>query len=115
MEDEVPSALCGDNIRIRLRGVEDDEVLVGFVLTDPQSPVRVVSQFEAQLVILDHKNIICAGYGAVMHVHTLAEEVSLSALLHYYDKKTGRKSKRPPQFAKKGVTRTAYWLLMQIA
>jgi peptide chain release factor subunit 3 len=24
------------------------------------------------------------------------------ALLHYYDKKTGRKSKRPPQFAKKG-------------
>lgn len=24
------------------------------------------------------------------------------ALLHYYDKKTGRKSRRPPQFAKKG-------------
>lgn len=24
------------------------------------------------------------------------------ALLHYYDKKTGKKSRRPPQFAKKG-------------
>lgn len=26
----------------------------------------------------------------------------LQELLHYYDKKTGRKSKKPPQFAKKG-------------
>lgn len=24
------------------------------------------------------------------------------ALLHYYDKKTGKKSRKPPQFAKKG-------------
>ncbi|GAA5953701.1 hypothetical protein JCM21900_001706 [Sporobolomyces salmonicolor] len=102
MEDEIPLALCGDNIRIRLRGVEDEDVNVGFVLTSPTAPVHTVTQFEAQLVILDHKNIICAGYGAVMHVHTLAEEVSLSALLHYYDKKTGKKSRRPPQFAKKG-------------
>lgn len=38
-----------------------------------------------------------------MHVHTLAEECTLSALLHYYDKKTGKKSRRPPQFAKKGM------------
>lgn len=62
-----------------------------------------MTRFEAQLAILDSKNIICAGYGAVMHVHTLAEEVTLSALLHYYDKKTGKKSRRPPQFAKKGM------------
>lgn len=77
MEDEVPVALCGDNVRVRLRGVEDEDILIGFVLTSPQAPVHVVTQFEAQLVILDHKNIICAGYGAVMHVHTLSEEVNL--------------------------------------
>ena len=61
-----------------------------------------MGQFEAQLAILEHKNIICAGYSAVMHAHTLAEEVSLVALLHYFDKATGRKSKKPPQFAKRG-------------
>jgi peptide chain release factor subunit 3 len=77
MEDEVPIALCGDNVRVRLRGIEDEDILTGFVLTSVAAPVHVVTQFEAQLVILDHKNIICAGYGAVMHVHTLAEEVSL--------------------------------------
>lgn len=72
-------ALCGDNIRVKLRGVEDDgEIAVGFVLTSVAAPVKTVTHFEAQLVILDHKNIICAGYSAVMHVHTLAEEVSLN-------------------------------------
>ncbi|EGG04185.1 uncharacterized protein MELLADRAFT_44303 [Melampsora larici-populina 98AG31] len=103
MEDEVPRALCGDNVRIRLKGIEDEDVLPGFVLTDHHKPIHTVSRFEAQLAILDSKNIICAGYGAVMHVHTLAEECTLSGLLHYYDKKSGKKSRRPPQFAKKGM------------
>ncbi|GAA5962867.1 hypothetical protein JCM3765_005898 [Sporobolomyces pararoseus] len=102
VEEEIPVALCGDNVRLRLRGVEDTDINVGFVLTSPKAPVHVITQFEAQLVILDHKNIITAGYGAVLHVHTAAEEVSLAALLHYFDKKTGKKSRRPPQFAKKG-------------
>lgn len=102
MEDEVPKALCGDNVRLRVRGIEDEEVSPGFVLTSLQKPIHAVRHFEAQLAILEHKSIICAGYSAVMHVHTLAEEVTLSALLHYFDKATGRKSKKPPQFAKKG-------------
>ncbi|KZW03815.1 hypothetical protein EXIGLDRAFT_758135 [Exidia glandulosa HHB12029] len=102
LEEEVSHAICGDNVRIRLRGVDDEDISPGFVLTSPNRPVHAVRQFEAQLAILEHKNIICAGYQAVMHVHTLAEEVSLSALLHYFDKKTGRKSKKPPQFAKRG-------------
>lgn len=78
MEDELQAAQCGDNVRIRLRGVEDEDISPGFVLTSPEKPVRAVRQFEAQLAILDHKNIICAGYSAVMHVHTLAEEVTLA-------------------------------------
>lgn len=102
MEDEIPTAFCGDNVRIRLRGVEDEDISPGFVLTSPKKPIHAVRQFEAQLAILEHKNIICAGYSAVMHIHTLAEEVTLPALLHYFDKATGRKSKKPPQFAKKG-------------
>lgn len=77
MEEELDVALSGDNVRIRLRGVEDDDVSPGFVLTSPTNPIHAVRQFEAQLAILEHKNIICAGYSAVMHIHTLAEEVTL--------------------------------------
>jgi peptide chain release factor subunit 3 len=78
MENEVQSALCGDNVRIRLRGVEDEDISPGFVLTNPQKPIHAVRQFQAQLAILEHKSIICAGYSAVMHIHTLTEEVTLS-------------------------------------
>lgn len=81
MEDEVAQALCGDNVRIRLRGVDDEDISPGFVLTSPSKPVHAVRHFEAQLAILEHKSIICAGYSAVMHVHTLAEEVTLSVRL----------------------------------
>jgi peptide chain release factor subunit 3 len=83
MEDEVQSALAGDNVRIRLRGVEDEDISPGFVLTSPQKPIHAVRQFQAQLAILEHKSIICAGYSAVMHIHTLAEEVTLSVRLKF--------------------------------
>lgn len=81
LEEELQAAQCGDNVRIRLRGVDDEDVTPGFVLTSPENPVKAVRQFEAQLAILDHKNIICAGYGAVLHVHTLSEEVTLAVCL----------------------------------
>ena len=33
--------------------------------------------FVAQIVILEHKSIICAGYNAVLHIHTVVEEVQI--------------------------------------
>jgi peptide chain release factor subunit 3 len=102
VEDEISGALCGDNVRVRLKGIDDEEISTGFVLTSPQNSVHAVRQFEVELAILESKNIITAGYSAVMHCHTLAEEVSLAALKHYFDKATGRKSRKPPQFAKRG-------------
>ncbi|RXK37466.1 translation elongation factor Tu [Tremella mesenterica] len=101
--EELEMAFCGDNIRLRLRGISDEDVSPGFVLTSTQKPVNAVTAFKADLSIIETKNIICSGYSCVLHVHTLAEEVTLSALLHYYDKKTKRKSKKPPQFAKVGM------------
>ncbi|KAF9923136.1 translation termination factor GTPase eRF3, partial [Modicella reniformis] len=102
MEEEIPAAAVGDNIRLRLRGIEEEDIMIGFILCSLKHPVHSVSKFEAQLGILDHKNIICAGYTAVLHIHNAIEEITLSAMLHLLEKKTGRKSKRPPQFLKKG-------------
>ncbi|KAF9954540.1 translation termination factor GTPase eRF3 [Modicella reniformis] len=102
MEEEIPMAVVGDNIRLRLRGIEEEDIMTGFVLCSAYHPVHAVSKFEAALAILDHKNIICAGYNAVLHVHNAIEEITLTAMLHLIDKKTGRKSKKPPQFLKKG-------------
>ena len=54
------------------------DILPGFVLCEPSLPCHVGSKFEAQIVILEHKSIICAGYGAVLHIHNVVEEVQIT-------------------------------------
>ncbi|KAI9348311.1 P-loop containing nucleoside triphosphate hydrolase protein [Zopfochytrium polystomum] len=101
-ENEVESAQCGDNVRIRLKNAEEEDVLPGFVMCTRKRPVHSVSAFEARLVLVETKNIIAAGYTAVCHAHTAVEEVTLGALLHKIDKKTGKRSAKPPNFVKEG-------------
>ncbi|KAK4164532.1 hypothetical protein QBC43DRAFT_47947 [Cladorrhinum sp. PSN259] len=101
-EDEVPIAQCGDQVRLRLRGIEEEEIMPGFVLCSPKRLVHNVSQFEAQIRILDLKSILTAGFNCVLHVHAAIEEVTFAALLHKLQKGTNRKSKVPPSHAKKG-------------
>jgi peptide chain release factor subunit 3 len=40
----------------------------------------------------------------VLHVHAAIEEVTFAALLHKLEKKTNRKSKKPPGFARQGMS-----------
>ena len=124
-EDEIPQATCGEQVRVRLRGIEEEDILPGFVLCSPKRPVHCVSQFEAQIVLLELRSILSAGFNCVLHVRksrtphhkppfhhntkadklptdSAIEEVSFDALLHKLEKGTGRKSKKPPPFAAKG-------------
>ena len=101
-EEEVPAAQCGDQVRLRLRGIEEEDILPGFVLCSPKRLVHCVSAFEAQIRVLELKSILTAGFNCVMHVHAAIEEVTFSALLHKLQKGTGRKSKVPPSHAKRG-------------
>ncbi|KAF7619784.1 putative translation release factor eRF3 [Aspergillus flavus] len=103
-EDEIPTGTCGDQVRMRLRGVEEEDLLPGFVLCSPKRLVNCVSSFEAKIRILDLKSILTAGYNCVMHVHSAVEEVTFTSLLHKCEPGTGRRSKRPPPFASKGQT-----------
>lgn len=61
-----------------VQGIEEDDVSPGFVLCDSQNPITTGRKFDAQVVILEHKSIICAGYSAVMHIHCAAEEVNVN-------------------------------------
>eukprot|EP00800_Vazella_pourtalesii_P013777 TRINITY_DN3364_c0_g1_i1.p1 TRINITY_DN3364_c0_g1~~TRINITY_DN3364_c0_g1_i1.p1 ORF type:complete len:657 (+),score=165.36 TRINITY_DN3364_c0_g1_i1:57-2027(+) len=99
--DEImPKGDCGDNVRLRLKGIEEEDILPGFVLCELNSPCMTTSIFDVQIVILEYKNIICAGYNAVMHVHSCVEEVQVMELLAMVDKKTGDKSRKKPRFVR---------------
>merc|ERR1711939_1030402 len=103
-EIEGGKAFAGDQVRLRIRGVEEEDILPGYVLCLMKRFVNYVSAFHAQVHILPElKSILSAGYNCVMHVHTAQVEVTFSALLHKLEKGTGRKSKKPPGFATKGM------------
>uniref|UniRef100_A0A8C2XYE1 Tr-type G domain-containing protein n=1 Tax=Capra hircus TaxID=9925 RepID=A0A8C2XYE1_CAPHI len=77
-----------------------EEILPGFILCDPNNLCHSGRTFDAQIVIIEHKSIICPGYNAVLHIHTCIEEVEITALICLVDKKSGEKSKTRPRFVK---------------
>ncbi|KAL8833767.1 MAG: hypothetical protein Q9170_004100 [Blastenia crenularia] len=102
-EEEIPVAQCGDQVRLRIRGVEEEDIQPGFVLCSPKNPSHCVQAFEAQIHLLELKSILSAGFNCVLHVHSAVEEVTFSALLHKLEKGTGRKSKKAPPFGRQGM------------
>lgn len=77
-ESEVQQAYNGDNIRLRLKGVDEEDLQPGYVLCNQKNPVHSVMQFEAQLQIVEYPSIMCAGYSSIMHAHTTREEVTIA-------------------------------------
>ncbi|XP_055463999.1 eukaryotic peptide chain release factor GTP-binding subunit ERF3B [Psammomys obesus] len=90
----------GENLKIRLKGIEEEEILPGFILCEPTNLCHSGRTFDVQIVIIEHKSIICPGYNAVLHIHTCIEEVEITALISLVDKKSGEKSKTRPRFVK---------------
>jgi len=76
-EKEKNSSSAGENVKLKLAGIEEDDVLPGFVVCHPTDMCNTGTVFDAQIVILEHKSIICAGYTAVLHIHNAVEEVKL--------------------------------------
>ncbi|KAM6913977.1 G1 to S phase transition 1, like [Lycodopsis pacificus] len=97
---ETDDAGPGENLKLRLKGIEEEEILPGFILCNAENLCHSGRTFDAQIVIIEHKSIICPGYNAVLHIHTCIEEVQLTALICLVDKKTGDKSKTRPRFVK---------------
>jgi len=97
---EVTGVTSGENVKVKIKGIDEAEVTPGFVLCDPTNPIKTGKVFDAQVVILDLKSIICAGYSCVLHLQAMTEEVTIKALICLVDKKTGEKSKTRPRFIK---------------
>merc|ERR1719431_1369996 len=73
---EVTGVTSGENIKAKVKGVEETDVSPGFVLCCPTNPIKTGRVFDAQVVMLDLKSIICAGYSCILHLQAMAEEVT---------------------------------------
>jgi len=100
-DEETDSAICGENVKIKLKGLEEEEVSMGSVLCDLKDFCQVARVFDAQVVILECPSIICPGFNTVLHIHAASVEVQLKAIIGMVDKKTGDKDfKNRPRFVK---------------
>merc|ERR1711953_1312235 len=89
---EVTRVTCGENVKVKLKGVEESEITPGFVLCDPNNPIKSCKTFDAQVAILDYTSIICPGKQFVLHLQAIIEEVTLKNIICKVDKKTGEKT-----------------------
>lgn len=44
--------VCGENVKVKLKGVEENDISSGFVLCDPNNPIKSCKTFDAQVRIL---------------------------------------------------------------
>ncbi|CAN6460830.1 unnamed protein product [Victoria cruziana] len=104
-ENKVRRSGPGENVRVRLSGIEEDDILGGFVLSSVSKPISAVSEFDAQLQILEllDNAIFTAGYKAVLHIHAIVEECEIVELLQQIDPKTKKPMKKKVLFVKNGA------------
>lgn len=110
-EKKVRRAGPGENVRVKLSGIEEDDIMAGFVLSSVANPVGAFTEFNAQLQILEllDNAIFTAGYKAVLHIHSVVEECEIVDLIEEIDMKKmkadpkKKKAKRKPLFVKNGA------------
>jgi len=98
---QVNIASPGENIVVQVKGVEEEDIAIGSVVSYPTHPTKKTRCFEAQLAVLDllpHKPLITAGYSCVFHCHTIVCECQISKLLAETDK--SGKAMRVPRYIK---------------
>eukprot|EP01055_Gregarina_sp_Pseudo9_P000665 Gregarina_sp_Pseudo_9__664@NODE_1422_length_1615_cov_25_192893_g1320_i0_p1_GENE_NODE_1422_length_1615_cov_25_192893_g1320_i0NODE_1422_length_1615_cov_25_192893_g1320_i0_p1_ORF_typecomplete_len489_score162_84GTP_EFTU/PF00009_27/4_5e47GTP_EFTU_D3/PF03143_17/6_1e28MMR_HSR1/PF01926_23/0_00084FeoB_N/PF02421_18/2_1e02FeoB_N/PF02421_18/0_014GTP_EFTU_D2/PF03144_25/1_2e03GTP_EFTU_D2/PF03144_25/0_009AIG1/PF04548_16/0_15_NODE_1422_length_1615_cov_25_192893_g1320_i0881554 len=98
-EEDYAYAKPGENVELRLLGIEEDAIKKGCVLSSIKQAVPVASLIEAQLVVvelLEHRPLLTAGYKCVLHAHTACEEVELEKLVDAINKSTKKRQKNPP-------------------
>lgn len=92
-EKEVDQALAGENVEVKIQGVEEEEIGKGFVICDNNSLCHYSDTFDAKVHIQDIKSIMAPGYQSIIHIHTLTEECSIKNIIAMVEKKTGKLQK----------------------
>lgn len=96
----------GENVKLRLNIDSEDRVNKGDVICHRDQQITPVSEiFEAEVQLyelISYKPIISKGYQCMIHIHTVADEATITDLLVSYEKNERGDiiEKQKPQFAR---------------
>ncbi|KAG8225167.1 hypothetical protein J437_LFUL002867 [Ladona fulva] len=97
--DEMPTQVtfAGDHPCVTLSGIDMQNVLVGYILSDPANPLAVTSRITARIVVFNIKVPITRGYPVVFHHQSLLEPAVVTKLIAQLNKSTGEVVKNNPR------------------
>ena len=100
--EQIQQAEPGDNIGFSVRGIQKKDIARGDVLGHESSPPTVVSEFTAQIVVLNHPTVMTVGYTPVFHIHTAQVACAITELVRKLDPATGQTLQEKPDMLKNG-------------
>ncbi|QQG38761.1 MAG: translation elongation factor EF-1 subunit alpha [Candidatus Woesearchaeota archaeon] len=100
--EQIQMAEPGDNVGFNVRGVGKKDIARGDVLGHTDTPPPVVSEFIAQIVVLNHPTVITVGYTPVFHIHTAQVPCQFVELQKVLNPATGAVLKENPDTLKNG-------------
>ena len=100
--EQVTEARPGDNVGFSVRGVDKKDIKRGDVIGPPDNPPKVAKEFTAQIIVLQHPNVITKGYTPVFHVHTSQVACKITEIMKKIDPKSGQVLQENPDFIKTG-------------
>jgi elongation factor 1-alpha len=100
--EQVPKAEPGDNVGFSVRGVNKADIKRGDVVGLASKPPTVAKDFTAQIIVLQHPNVITKGYTPVFHCHTAQVACKIVEIVKKIDPKTGATIQENPDLIKTG-------------
>jgi len=100
--EQLQEALPGDNVGFVVRGIEKKMIARGDVLGHTSNPPTVVTEFTAQIIVLNHPSVITQGYTPVFHLHTAQVACQISKIEKKLNPATGEVLQENPDFIKNG-------------
>ena len=91
----------GDKVGVSVRDVEAEDIERGSIVTNPKDqPVKQVTSFTAQIVVVNHPSVIKVGYTPLVHCHSARVACRFEKLISIVDKAKGEEVvKKPPHIA----------------
>eukprot|EP00475_Leptophrys_vorax_P044801 TRINITY_DN9103_c0_g1_i10.p1 TRINITY_DN9103_c0_g1~~TRINITY_DN9103_c0_g1_i10.p1 ORF type:complete len:450 (+),score=129.69 TRINITY_DN9103_c0_g1_i10:58-1407(+) len=101
--ETLEQATPGDNVGFNVKGLSVKDLKRGFVCSDSKNdPAQGVSNFTAQVIVLNHPNGFGEGYTPVLDCHTAHIACKFTKLTEKLDKRTGKKLEDNPARVKSG-------------
>jgi len=100
--EQMQQAEPGDNVGFSVRGINKKDIARGDVLGHVDTPPTVVTEFTAQIVVLNHPTVMTVGYTPVFHIHTAQVACQITELVKKLDPATGQTMQEKPDMLKNG-------------